>query len=53
MDPCERLGVVVPSPSSFFVCLEWCARVLKAQTLIGYCIFLEKVMNMKINGVTH
>ena len=43
----------VPFPSSFFACFEWCAGVLKAKTLIGYYILLEKAMNMKIGGVIH
>ena len=30
---------------------ELCAGVLEAETLIGYCILLEKAMNMKISGV--
>ena len=41
-------------PSSFLAYFEWtCARVLKAKTLIGYCILLKKVINMKIAGVIH
>ena len=43
----------VPSPSSFLACFEWCARVLKAETLIGHYILLEKGMNMKISRVIH
>ena len=38
----------LPSPSSFLACFEWCAGVLEANTLISYCILLEKAMNMKI-----
>ena len=37
---------------SLFV-FELCARVLEAETLIDYCILLEKAMNMKIGGVIH
>ena len=43
----------VPSPSSFLVCFEWCVGVLKAETLIGYCILLGKAINMKIGEVIH
>ena len=32
---------------------ELCAGVFEAKTLIGRCILLEKVMNMKIGGVIH
>ena len=43
----------VPFPFSFLACFEWCTGVLKAKTLIGHCILLKKVMNMKINGIIH
>ena len=42
----------LPFDYSLFV-FELCAGVLEAETLIGHCILLEKVMNMKINGVIH
>ena len=32
---------------------ELCVGVLEAETLIGHYILLEKVMNMKIDGVIH
>ena len=32
---------------------DLCAGMLEAETLIGYCILLEKAMNMKIDGVIH
>ena len=32
---------------------ELCAGVLEAETLIGYCILLEKAMNMKIGKIIH
>ena len=32
---------------------ELCVGVLEAETLIGHCILLEKVMNMKIGRVIH
>ena len=43
----------VPFPSSFLICFQWCAGVLKAKTLIGHYILLEKVMNMKISEIIH
>ena len=53
MTPCRRLRARVPSPSSILTCFEWCAKVLKAKTLINHNILLEKAMNMKINEKIH
>ena len=33
--------------------MKWCAGVLKAKTLIGCCILLEKALNTKISGIIH
>ena len=45
-------GGFPPLYYSLFV-FELCAGVLEAETLIGYCILLEKAMNMKIDEVIH
>ena len=47
-----RGGGSLPLFHSLLV-FELCARVLEAETLIGYCILLEKAMNMKIGRVIH
>ena len=44
--------VRLPLHYSLFV-FELCAGVLEAETLIDYCILLEKAINMKIGGVIH
>ena len=47
-----RGGGSLPFHYSLVVC-ELCTEVLEAETLIGYCILLEKAMNIKIGGVIH
>ena len=48
-----KLEVGVPYFSSFLACFEWCVGMLKAKTLIGHCIFLEKAINIKTDGIIH
>ena len=47
-----RGGGSLPLHYSLLV-FELCAGVFEAKTLIGYCILLEKAMNMKIGEVIH
>ena len=47
-----RGGGFLPFHYSLLV-FELCAGMLEAETLIGYCILLEKAMNMKIGEVIH